>query len=38
VARAAAALGEGIRAEDGVGNATTAIHAALEKPARRHTA
>ena len=38
VAQAATALGEGIRAEDGVGNATTAIRAALENPAQRHTA
>ncbi|GAA6525368.1 glycosyltransferase [Intrasporangium sp. DVR] len=38
VAREAGALGEVIRAEDGVGNATAAIRAALEKPAQRHTA
>lgn len=38
VARAATVLGEGIRTEDGVGNAAAAIRAALAKPAQRHTA
>ena len=38
VQRAATALGEEVRAEDGVGKAMAAIRAALAKPAQRHTA
>jgi UDP:flavonoid glycosyltransferase YjiC (YdhE family) len=38
VVRAADVMGEGIRDEDGVGNATDAIRAALARPAQRHTA
>jgi UDP:flavonoid glycosyltransferase YjiC (YdhE family) len=38
VVRAAAAMGQTISAEDGVGKATEAIRALLEEPAQRHTA
>jgi UDP:flavonoid glycosyltransferase YjiC (YdhE family) len=38
VIEAASALGEVIRNEDGVGNATRAIRRALAEPAQRHTA